>query len=140
MPVLAVVAVLTALVLAVVVATRVRLARDGSPWSGSHGLAAGVHTLAGAVGVVGWVGYLLTGQLEVGIASLFLLWLAALAGLVVVLAWRPRRHAGPRDGAEEPSSDDRSRGVGGFVAWALAHTATLAAVAWFTWVYLVAAA
>lgn len=129
--------VLTALAALVVLLTRLRLSRGVTGRVASSGLWPVVHTGAGVVGLVLWVVFLIaptrsanSGQWTdmVGIVGLFGLWLAAVAGLFVLVRWLPSRgrHSGRATG------DRWSRGP-----WlsVVAHVGMLVGVGYLTWAY-----
>jgi hypothetical protein len=131
--------VLTALAAVVVVLTRLRLKRDRSG-AGRVDIArgpVGVHTVAGVLALVTWVGFLATADTVseststlLGIAALVLWWVVAIAGLLLLLRWMPARgrHA---SGAVE---DSWSSGPGLSV---LGHVGMVVGVLVFTYAYLV---
>lgn len=128
--------VLTALMALVVVLTRVRLgggASDGV--SGGAGGGAGrlviprgllnAHTLTGVVGVLTWVGFLVTDRLMVGWAGLAILWLTVIAGLMILMRWMPARGRH----SSGPVADSWGEGPGLSI---LAHVGVLAGAVVFT--------
>jgi hypothetical protein len=123
--------VLTALSVVVIVLTRLRLSQEGP--GGQHHVGMGtvnLHSVLGAVAVVLWLGFLVTGHdmSLLGVVALFFYWLTALAGLMIMLRWLPSRgqHA---SGARH---DSWSRGPGLSI---LAHVGMLVGVFVFTWFY-----
>jgi hypothetical protein len=123
--------VLTLLSAVVVVLTRVRMSQDTA--AGQHQVGMGTvngHSAFGAVALVLWVVFLVTGHDSslLGVVALFFYWLTALAGLMILLRWVPSRgqHAAA-------SADDRwSEGPGLSI---LAHVGMLVGVVVFTWFY-----
>lgn len=132
--------VLTALAAVVVVLTRVRLGGDRAA-AGRLQISPvllNTHTGAGALALVLWVVFLVTGigegegQSLVGVAGLAAFWVTTVAGLMILVRWLPSqgRHAA---GAVE---DSWSEGPGLSV---LAHVGMLVGVCVFTWAYLTSA-
>lgn len=123
--------VLTFLSAVVVVLTRVRMSQDRA--AGRHQVGMGTvngHSAFGAVALVLWVAFLVTGHDSslLGVVALFFYWLTALAGLMILLRWVPSsgKHA-------SASADDRwSEGPGLSI---LAHVGMLVGVVVFTWFY-----
>lgn len=131
---------LTPLAAVVVVLTRLRLGRTE--------VAAGrlqisdrlllVHTVVGGVGVALWALFLvfpadgLLGGTVMGIAALGLLWVTAIAGLLILARWMPARGKH----AQEAATDSWSRGPGLSI---LAHVGLFVGVLVFTYAYLTAA-
>lgn len=124
--------VLTVLATVVVVLTRVRLA-------GSEGAAGrlsiptnvlNLHTYAGGAGLVAWVLFLVTGNRWLGALGLLGLWLAVIAGLLILARWMPAkgRHS------SGPTADTWGEGPGLSV---LAHVGLLVGVGVFTVLFLV---
>jgi hypothetical protein len=123
--------VLTFLSAVVVVLTRVRLSQPEA--AGQHQVGRGAvnaHSAFGAVAVVLWVYFLVTGHDSalVGVVALFFYWLTALAGLMIVLRWLPTRGRHASDGAGDSWSDGPGLSV-------LAHVGMLVGVLVFTWFY-----
>lgn len=132
--------VLAALAVLVVVITRLRLRTAEGP--GRSQIARGpvhVHTVCGTLAIVTWVAFLLTdghlseGQVSlIGLVSLVLWWVTALAGLLVLVRWLPNRgaHAAPVARGEQ-------------LGWAagpglslLGHLGMVVGAAVFTYAYL----
>lgn len=132
--------VLTPLAAVVVVLTRLRLARDGGG-AGHFRISSrllSVHTVAGALGLVLWVLFLafpddsfLGGSL-MGIVALGLLWVTAIAGLLILTRWLPTRGRH----ADERATDSWSKGPGLSV---LAHVGMFVGVVVLTFAYLTSA-
>ncbi len=124
--------VLTVLAAVVVALTRVRLA-GGEEAAGSLSIPANVlnlHTYAGSAGLVAWVLFLWSGNRWLGALGLLGLWLAVIAGLLILARWMPakgRHSSGPR-------VDTWGEGPGLSV---LAHVGLLVGVGVFTVLYLV---
>jgi len=129
--------VLTALAALVVVLTRLRLRRRVAGRVVMGGLMPAVHTIAGGVGLVIWVIFLIAPTRSanggtwadlLGILGLLCLWLVVVAGLFILVRWMPSRgrHAG------ETTADSWSSGP-----WLslLAHLGMFLAVTYFTWAY-----
>jgi hypothetical protein len=123
--------VLTFLSAVVVVLTRVRLsqARAAGQAQVGGGTVLG-HTVCGALAVVLWVFFLVTGDSNswVGVIALFFYWLTAIFGLMILMRWKPSRgrHAAG-------TTEDRwSEGPGLSV---LAHVGMLVGVLVFTWYF-----
>lgn len=122
----------TVLVALVVLLTWLRLRR--------HNAQAGffvpmLHAVAGLVGLVIWTVFLVMplgsplGSSLAGVIGLFFLWLVVVAGIFLMLRWRPSR--GKRARAL------RSGGVrGGAAVATLVHLGTLVLVVWLTWAYV----
>jgi drug/metabolite transporter (DMT)-like permease len=133
--------VLTALAAVVVVLTRLRLRRDRGR-AGRTEIArvpVDVHSVAGALALVVWVGFLVTGDRVseststlLGLVGLVLWWLVALAGLLILARWLPTRGRHASAAVE----DSWSSGPGLSV---LGHVGMLAGVVVFTYAYLVKA-
>jgi hypothetical protein len=132
--------ILTPLAAAVVVLTRLRLARGGAV-AGQFQISRRllmVHTVAGAAAVLLWVLFLafpedsVLGGAVVGIVALAFFWVTAIAGLLILSRWLPTRgrHAGER------ATDSWSEGPGLSV---LAHGGLLVGVLVFTYAYLTSA-
>lgn len=126
----------------VVILTRLRLGRQQSR-SGRLEISPAVlntHTVSGLLAGATWIGFLLTGignedkgNPLVGVASLALLWVMAVTGLMILMRWmRPR---GKR-AVQETRHDSWSRGPGLSL---VAHLGVLVLVLVFTWAYLVTA-
>lgn len=124
--------VLTVLAAVVVALTRVRLA-GGEEAAGALSIPANVlnlHTYAGGAGLVAWVLFLYSGNRWLGALGLLGLWLAVIAGLLILARWMPakgRHSSGPR-------VDTWGEGPGLSV---LAHVGLLVGVLVFTVLYLV---
>jgi hypothetical protein len=122
---------LTFLSAVVVVLTRVRLSQDSA--AGQHQVGMGtvnMHTGLGAVAVVLWVFFLVTGHdmSLVGVIALFFYWLTALVGLMILFRWVPSRGKH----ASGTTDDTWSEGPGLSI---LAHVGMLVGVVVFTWFY-----
>ena len=133
--------VLTALAAVVVVLTRLRLRRDrdGAGRVEIARVPVGVHSVAGVLALVVWVGFLLTGDQVseststlLGLVGLVLWWIVALAGLLILARWLPARGRHASAAVE----DSWSSGPGLSV---LGHVGLLAGVVVFTYAYLVKA-
>lgn len=126
--------VLTVLATVVVVLTRVRLAGGGEA-AGRLSIPTNVlnmHTFAGGAGLAAWVAFLVTGNRWLGALGLLGLWLAVIAGLLILARWMPakgRHSSGPR-------ADTWGEGPGLSV---LAHVGLLIGVGVFTALFLVKA-
>lgn len=124
--------VLTVLAAVVVVLTRVRLSND-SEAAGRLSIPNNVlnlHTGAGAVALVAWIAFLVTGTGWMGAVGLLAWWLTVIAGLMILARWMPakgRHSSGPR-------VDTWGGGPGLSV---LAHVGLLVGVIVFTVLYLV---
>lgn len=123
--------VLTFLSAVVVVLTRVRLSQAQA--AGQHQVGMGtvnLHSAFGAVAIVLWVVFLVTGHdmSVLGVVALFFYWLTALVGLLILMRWLPSRgrHA---SGTQD---DTWSEGPGLSV---LAHVGMLVGVIVFTWFF-----
>ncbi len=124
--------VLTPLAGLVVVLTRVRLGAQDHEGAGSLSIPRGLlntHTLAGAIGVLVWVGFLVTERDIVGYAGLALLWVAVVCGLLILLRWMPARGRH----SSGPVADSWGEGPGLSI---LGHLGMLVGVSLFT-VFLV---
>ncbi|HEU5036907.1 MAG TPA: hypothetical protein VFT70_07875 [Nocardioides sp.] len=126
--------VLTALAAVVVVLTRLRLGRGEG---GAGRLQMGrrlvdLHTGAGALALVLWVVFLVSGNEAVGIAALAFWWIVVVAGLLILVRWLPShgKHA------SEGKQDSWSEGPGLSI---LAHVGMLVGVVVFSWAYLTSA-
>ncbi len=126
----------------VVILTRLRL-RDPQSTSGRLEISPrvlNVHTVVGLLAGATWIGFLLTGIGSehggndlVGVASLAMLWVTAVSGLMILARWiRPR---GKR-AVQQVREDSWSSGPGLSI---LAHVGLLVLVLFFTWAYLVTA-
>lgn len=133
--------VLTALAAVVVVLTRLRLRRDrqGAGRTEIARVPVGVHTVAGVLALVVWIGFLVTGDSVseststlLGLVGLVLWWVVALAGLLILARWLPARGRHASAAVE----DSWSSGPGLSV---LAHVGMLVGVVVFTYAYLVKA-
>ncbi|MEO6510481.1 MAG: hypothetical protein ABIO16_05785 [Nocardioides sp.] len=125
-----VVYVLTFLAAVVVVLTRLRLARDSA--AGRHQVGPGilnVHTFCGVLALVGWVVYLVGENDLVGVVALAFWWLAAIAGMLILLRWLPSR--GKHSTAAQ--DDTWSEGPGLSI---LGHVGMVVGVLVFTWYYV----
>ncbi|MGY2702151.1 MULTISPECIES: hypothetical protein [unclassified Nocardioides] len=126
--------VLTALAAVVIVLTRLRLGRRGG---GAGRLQMGqalvhVHTIAGALALVLWVAFLVSGNDGIGIAALGLWWVVVVAGLLILVRWLPSRGKHASEGKEDSWSEGPGLSV-------LAHVGMLVGVLVFSWAYLTAA-
>lgn len=130
--------VLSALAALVIVLTRLRLRRDEA--AGRSKIPAwvvNVHTAFGALGLAGWVVYLVVGEDTkigidrdlLGILALGLLWVTALVGLLILLRWLPTRGRH----ASASTEDTWSTGPGLSI---LAHVGLACGVAVFTVAYM----
>jgi hypothetical protein len=126
-----IVAVLTFLSAVVVVLTRVRLSQARAAGHAQVGRGTvNAHTVCGALALVLWVFFLLTGHDNslAGVFGLFFYWLTAVVGLLILWRWKPShgRHA-------SGSTDDSwSEGPGLSI---LAHVGMLVGVLVFTWYF-----
>jgi hypothetical protein len=123
--------VLTALAAVVVVLTRLRLGREEG---GAGRLQMGrglvnVHTAAGALALVLWVVFLVTGNEAVGIAALAFWWIVVIAGLLILVRWLPSHGKHASDGQEDSWSEGPGLSI-------LAHVGMLVGVLVFSWAYL----
>ncbi|MDO7868935.1 hypothetical protein [Nocardioides jiangxiensis] len=126
----------------VVILTRVRLggAQARSGRLEISRLVLNTHTVVGLLAGLTWIAFLLTGignehkgNPIVGVVALAMLWVTAVAGLMILARWlRPR---GKR-AAQVINEDGWGRGPGLSL---LAHLGLLAMVLVFTWAYLVTA-
>ena len=135
---LVVVLLATALAAAAVLLTRLRFGRAAaSGHARIGGVPLAVHGLAGGVGLVVWVAFIVLGDRidktpssVVGIIGLGCWWVVAATGLLILGRWAPTkgRHVTAAEG------DSWSKGP-----WlsVLAHVGTLVCVAVMTWGYLV---
>jgi hypothetical protein len=119
--------VLTALAAVVVVLTRVRL-RAGDQGAGRLSIPSSLlntHTIAGTIGVLTWVGFVVTEEKVVAYAALVFLWVTVAAGLLVLLRWMPAhgRHS------SGPVADSWGEGPGLSI---LAHAGMFVGVGLFT--------
>lgn len=124
-----VVYVLTALAVVVVVLTRVRLTQAGAAGQHQVGMVTvTMHTACGVIGIVLWVGFLVTGAGLLGVVGLFFLWLTVLTGLLILARWVPSggKHA------SSSTDDSWSEGPGLSI---LAHAGMLVGVSVFTWFF-----
>jgi hypothetical protein len=126
--------VLTALAAVVIVLTRLRLGRRGG---GAGRLQMGqglvhVHTIAGSLALILWVGFLVSGNDGIGIAALGLWWVVVVAGLLILVRWLPSRGKHASEGKEDSWSEGPGLSV-------LAHVGMLIGVLVFSWAYLTAA-
>jgi hypothetical protein len=126
--------VLTALAAVVIVLTRLRLGRRGG---GAGRLQMGqalvhVHTIAGALALLLWVAFLVSGNDGIGIAALGLWWVVVVAGLLILVRWLPSRGKHASEGKEDSWSEGPGLSV-------LAHVGMLVGVVVFSWAYLTAA-
>jgi hypothetical protein len=120
--------VLTALAAVVVVLTRVRLGGNDSEGAGRLSIPRGLlnsHTIAGTLGLLAWVGFLVTDEKVVAYVGLAFLWAAVVAGLLILLRWIPAhgRHS------SGPVADSWGEGPGLSI---LAHVGMLVGVGLFT--------
>ena len=123
--------VLTFLSAVVVVLTRVRLSQAKA--AGQHQVGTGAvnaHSAFGAVALVLWVFFLVTGHdmSLVGVIALFFYWLTAIAGLLILMRWKPSRGKH----ASDSTDDSWSEGPGLSI---LAHVGMAVGVLVFTWFY-----
>jgi hypothetical protein len=126
-----IVAVLTFLSAVVVVLTRVRLSQARAAGQAQVGMGTvNAHTACGALALVLWVFFLLTGHDNalVGVLGLFFYWLTAVVGLLILWRWKPSsgRHA------SSSADDSWSEGPGLSI---LAHVGMLVGVLVFTWYF-----
>jgi hypothetical protein len=127
--------VLTALAAVVVLLTRLRLAKGGGARRADVGQGLlTVHTVAGVLALVVWVGYLvadedtaLGGELA-GIIALALWWVVTAAGLLILARWVPSKGRHADTGAEDTWSEGPGLSV-------LAHVGMLVGVLVFTYAY-----
>lgn len=124
--------VLTVLATVVIVLTRVRLGND-SEAAGRLSIPQDVlnlHTVAGALALVTWVPFLLTGIGWLGALSLLAWWATVVAGLLILARWMPAkgRHS------SDPRADTWGEGPGLSV---LAHGGLFVGVSIFTVLFLV---
>lgn len=133
--------VLTALACVVVALTRLRLGgeRSGAGRFQVSSALVNTHSVAGALAIVTWVIFLVTGIGEerggnalIGIIGLSLFWLTTVVGLMILFRWLPTKGKHSSD----PQLDSWSRGPGLSV---LAHVGMLVGVCIFTWAYLTSA-
>lgn len=130
--------VLTALAAVVVVLTRLRLRRDRAG-AGRVDIArgpVGLHTGAGVLALLTWVGFLVAGDSVsegtatlLGLAGLVLWWIVTIAGLLILVRWLPSRGKH----AAAATEDSWSSGPGLSV---LGHVGMVVGVAVFTYAYL----
>jgi hypothetical protein len=133
--------VLTGLAAMVVVLTRLRLGRGG----GGAGRAdvgrttLNVHTGAGVLAVIAWVGFLFGGDqlgddrsAMVGIAALSLWWIVVVAGLLILVRWMPTHGKHAATGTQDSWSEGPGLSI-------LAHVGMLVGVSVFTYAYLTSA-
>ena len=123
--------VLTALAAVVVVLTRLRLGREEG---GAGRLQMGrglvnVHTAAGALALVLWVVFLVTGNEAVGIVALACWWVVVVAGLLILVRWLPSSGKHASEGREDSWSEGPGLSI-------LAHVGMLVGVLVFSWAYL----
>ena len=129
--------ILTALAGVVVVLTRLRLGRGegGAGRARISGLLLGVHTVAGALALLGWLAFLVfpedsvPGDPVVGILALALWWVVAIAGLMILLRWLPTRGRHAVAARRDSWSDGPGLSV-------FAHVGMVVGVLVFTWGYL----
>ncbi len=120
--------VLTALAAVVVVLTRVRLGANDHEAAGRLSIPRSLlntHTGAGTIGLLSWVGFLVTDEKLASYAGLAFLWVTVIAGLLVLLRWMPAhgRHS------SGPVADSWGEGPGLSI---LAHLGMLVGVGLFT--------
>ena len=122
----------TALVALVVLLTWLRLRRPDAHIGGFVPL---LHVSAGVVGLLIWVVFLIMplgsplGSSLAGVIGLFFLWLVVVAGVFLMLRWRPSR--GKRAREILPAARTGGRALSLF-----AHLGTLVLVVWLTWAYV----
>jgi amino acid permease len=130
--------VLTGFAAVVVVLTRVRLRRQET--SSHHQVGSGlanVHTVAGALAVLVWGGFLafpedtFVGGSLVGVIGLGFWWVTMFAGLLLLTRWLPSR-------GKRAASTDGSRLTGAGLS-VVTHLGMFVAVLVFTWAYLTSA-
>ncbi|KRF13959.1 hypothetical protein ASG90_14225 [Nocardioides sp. Soil797] len=140
MPLSWIVYILTALAALVVVLTRKRLGGDkesAGRFQTSSSLL-NVHTGAGALAIILWVVFLVTGVGEgvgnaiVGIIALALFWITVVAGLMILVRWMPARGKHSSEAVHDTWSDGPGLSV-------LAHVGMLVGACVFTWAYLTSA-
>lgn len=94
-----------------------------------------LHVIAGLVGLVVWVVFLVfpvgspLGSSLAGVVGLFFLWLVVVAGIFLMVRWLPSRgkHAG---------AGNHRRGGTGPALSVVVHMSTLVLVVWLTWAYV----
>lgn len=139
MPLPWIVSLLTALALAVVVLTRLRLG-NGKTAAGRSRVSPtllNVHTIAGLTAVMIWV-FFLFDQLAkesnslVGVIGLAFFWITAVAGIMILVRWSPTsgKHS------SGPVADGWGKGPGLSI---VAHVGLVLVVCLFTWAYLTGA-
>ncbi len=131
--------VLTALAVADLVLTRLRLAGDGGAGRAVVGARLlDVHSVLGAAAVVTWTVFLVApadsppGNALVGLIALALWWVAALAGLLILTRWLPSRGKHASEGRQDSWAEGPWLSV-------VAHVGLLAGVVFFTWAYATSA-
>ncbi|QIX27684.1 hypothetical protein ncot_14575 [Nocardioides sp. JQ2195] len=140
MPLSWIVYILTALAALVVVLTRKRLGGDeaGAGRFQTSSNLLNVHTVAGALAVLLWVVFLVTGAGDgvgnafVGIVALAFFWITVVAGLMILVRWMPSRGKHSSDAIHDSWSDGPGLSV-------LGHVGMLVGVCVFTWAYLTSA-
>lgn len=124
--------VLTALAAVVVLLTRVRLGGSEDSTAGRLAIPRGLvntHTTAGVVALLVWCYFLfLNGDSLVGLIGLVLWWITVIAGLLILLRWKPARGRHASAGG----SDTWSEGPGLSV---LAHVGLAVGAAIWTVLY-----
>ena len=123
--------VLTFLSAVVVVLTRIRLSQAQA--AGQHQVGTGAvnaHSACGVVALILWVFFLVTGHdmSLVGVVALFFYWLTAIAGLLILMRWKPSRGRHASDTADDSWSEGPGLSI-------LAHVGMLVGVLVFTWFY-----
>lgn len=122
----------TAVVALVVLLTWLRLRR---PEAHAGFFVPLLHVTAGLVGLVIWVVFLVMplgspfGSSLAGVIGLFFLWLVVVAGIFLMLRWRPSR-------GKRARAITRSAGRGAAPVSILVHLGTLVLVVWLTWAYV----
>ncbi|MFT4263856.1 MAG: hypothetical protein QM572_10785 [Nocardioides sp.] len=117
----------------VVLLTRLRLRRT------HPSVALGLHTVAGTIGFVLWLVFVLaTSDADwrslIGVGGLGCWWVVAICGLVILVRWKRSGNRGKRAATHvSPAADSWSRGP-----WlsVLAHVGMFVTVGWFTLAYV----